>query len=34
MVTAMILEYLLRVREDVTYDRDEELFARILRFIG
>jgi AcrR family transcriptional regulator len=34
MVTAMILEYVLRVREDVTYDRDEELLTRIMRFIG
>ena len=34
MVTAMIVEYLLTVREDVGYDRDEELLKRILRFIG
>jgi AcrR family transcriptional regulator len=34
MVTAMILEYLLGVREDVTYDRDAELLERIMRFIG
>ena len=34
MVTAMILEYILGVREDLAYDRDEELLARILRFIG
>lgn len=34
MVTAMIVEYLLIVRDDVTYDRDEELLGRILRFIG
>ena len=34
MVTAMILEYLLDVREDVSYDRDAELLERIMRFIG
>jgi AcrR family transcriptional regulator len=34
MVTAVILEYVLRLREEPTYDRDEELLARILRFIG
>jgi AcrR family transcriptional regulator len=34
MVTAMVLEYLLVVRDDPSYDRDEELLARILRFIG
>jgi AcrR family transcriptional regulator len=34
MVTTMIVEYLLTVREDVGYDRDEELLRRILRFIG
>ena len=34
MVTAMILEYLLGVREDVAYDRDAELLERIMRFIG
>lgn len=34
MVTAMILEYLLGVREDVTCDRDAELLERIMRFIG
>ena len=34
MVAAMVIEYLLAVRDDVTYDRDEELVARILRFIG
>ena len=34
MVTAMVIEYLLLVREDPTYDRDEELLARIVRFIG
>jgi AcrR family transcriptional regulator len=34
MVTAMVIEYLLVVREDPSYDRDEELLARIIRFIG
>ena len=34
MVTAMVLEYLLGVREDVAYDRDAELLERIMRFIG
>jgi AcrR family transcriptional regulator len=34
MVTAMVVEYVLVVREDPSYDRDEELLARILRFIG
>jgi AcrR family transcriptional regulator len=34
MVTAMVIEYLLQVREDPSYDRDEELVARIIRFIG
>ena len=34
MVTAMVIEYLLLVREDPSYDRDEELLARIIRFIG
>ena len=34
MVTAMVIEYLLLVRDDPTYDRDEELLARIIRFIG
>ena len=34
MVTAMVIEYLLLVREDPSYDRDEELMARIIRFIG
>ena len=34
MVTAMVIEYLLLVREDPAYDRDEELLARIIRFIG
>ena len=34
MVTAMVLEYLLSVREDEAYDRDVELLERIMRFIG
>ena len=34
MLTAMIMEYLLLVREDPSYDRDEELLGRIRRFIG
>ncbi len=34
MVSAMVVEYLLIVRDDPSYDRDEELLARILRFIG
>ena len=34
MLAAMIVEYLLLVREDPSYDRDEELLARIRRFIG
>lgn len=34
MVTAMVVEYLLIVRDDPAYDRDEELLARIIRFIG
>jgi AcrR family transcriptional regulator len=34
MVTAMVVEYLLGVREDVAYDRDAELLERIMRFIG
>jgi AcrR family transcriptional regulator len=34
MVGAMVIEYLLLVREDPSYDRDEELLARIIRFIG
>jgi AcrR family transcriptional regulator len=33
MVTAMIVEYLLVVRDDPSYDRDEELLGRVLRFI-
>jgi AcrR family transcriptional regulator len=34
MVTAMVIEYLLLVREDPSRDNDEELLARIIRFIG
>ena len=34
MVTAMVIEYLLLVRDDPSYDRDEELLARIIRVIG
>ena len=34
MIAAMIVEYLLLVRADPSYDRDEELLARIRRFIG
>ena len=34
MVTTMVIEYLLTVREDIGYDRDEELLKRIRRFIG
>jgi AcrR family transcriptional regulator len=34
MLAAMIIEYLLLVREDPSYDRDEELLGRIRRFIG
>ncbi len=34
LVTAMIVEYVLIVRDDPSYDRDEELLERILRFIG
>ena len=34
MVTAMVVEYLLLVRADPSYDRDEELLRRIIRFIG
>lgn len=34
MVTAMVVEYILIVRDDPSYDRDEELLARIIRFIG
>jgi AcrR family transcriptional regulator len=34
MVSAMLIEYVLLMREDPSYDRDEELLARVLRFIG
>jgi AcrR family transcriptional regulator len=34
MLVAMTVEYLLIVREDPAYDRDEELLERIRRFIG
>jgi AcrR family transcriptional regulator len=34
LLVAMIVEYLLLVREDPSYDRDEELLERIRRFIG
>lgn len=34
MVAAMIIEYLLLVNADPSYDRDEELRERIGRFIG
>ncbi len=34
MVTAMIVEYLLLVNADPSYDRDTELLERIVRFVG
>lgn len=34
MIAAMVVEYLLIVNADPTYDRDDELLARIRRFIG
>ena len=34
LVTAMLVEYVLIVRDDPSYDRDEELLGRLLRFIG
>ena len=34
MIVAMIVEYLLIVNEDPSYDRDAELLERIRRFIG
>lgn len=34
LLTAMVIEYLLLVRADPAYDRDEELLERIRRFIG
>ena len=34
MIAAMVLEYLVIVNADPSYDRDEELVQRIMRFIG
>ena len=34
MVAAMILEYVVMVNSDPSYDRDEELVERIVRFVG
>lgn len=34
MVAAMVVEYLIMVNADPSYDRDSELLERILRFIG
>ena len=34
MCAAMIVEYLVMVNADPSYDRDTELLARINRFIG
>jgi AcrR family transcriptional regulator len=34
MIAAMIIEYLVLVNADPSYDRDAELLARIRRFIG
>jgi AcrR family transcriptional regulator len=34
MIAAMVVEYLLRVNTDPSYDRDAELLERIRRFIG
>lgn len=34
MVSAMFIEYTLMVREDPSYDRDEELQAGIARYLG
>ena len=34
MIAAMIVEYLLIVNADPSYDRDAELLARIRRFVG
>ena len=34
MLAAMILEYVVIVNSDPSYDRDEELVERILRFVG
>jgi AcrR family transcriptional regulator len=34
MISAMVLEYVLMVREDPALDRDEELLAGIARYLG
>jgi hypothetical protein len=34
MIAAMIVEYLVMVNADPSYDRDDELLERIRRFIG
>jgi AcrR family transcriptional regulator len=34
MITAMVLEYVVMVNSDPSFDRDEELVERISRFIG
>jgi AcrR family transcriptional regulator len=34
MVTAMLVEYILLLREDPSLDHDEELIERVVRFIG
>ena len=34
MVAAMLLEYVVMVNSDPSYDRDDELAERILRFVG
>ena len=34
MVAAMVVEYVVIVNSDPSYDRDEELVERILRFVG
>lgn len=34
MLAAMVLEYVVIVNSDPSYDRDEELVERILRFVG
>ena len=34
MIAAMIVEYLLLVNADPSYDRDAELLERIIRFVG
>lgn len=33
MLTAMMVDYLLIVRDDRSYDRDEELLERLIRFV-